>query len=211
MFIIPTINATDLADAKKKTKIIKSFLPRGKWLQIDVSDGAFSDVKSWGNPGELGELKLGGHKVEVHLMVEDVERVVGKWLGCVDRIIVHLEAVKDLAFVLKMCKKHGVELMLAVNPETAVENLIPYFHSVKYFQLLAVTPGRSGQKFQESIWEKVEFLREQASDVKIEIDGGVNPAVASRAKSIGVYAVASGSYVLDAVNPKVAFKQLVEV
>jgi len=216
--VIPTINAPDLATAKKQVAIIKSFLLRGSWVQVDVSDSVFSSVKSWRNPAEFSDLKLGFYKTEVHLMVENPEDVVELWLREIaspskrgrtaSRIIVHLEAMKNSSHILDLCQKYGADLMLAINPETMVENLIPYWHNIKYFMILAVTPGRSGQRFQEVTWDKIRFLRERAPNVKIEIDGGVNPEVAARAKELGVDIVASGSYIINAVNPKAAYEQL---
>lgn len=209
MLIIPTINAPDLPAAKKQAKIIKSFLPRGGWIQIDVSDGVFSPLKSWGEPSEFKELKLGFYKTEVHLMVENPEDVTELWLKAgVKRIVAHLEAIKNSSHILDLCQKYGAELMIAINPETMVENLIPYWHNIKYFQILAVSPGRSGQKFQNLIWGKLEFLRERMPNAKIEIDGGVNPEIVAKAKSLGVDMVVSGSYIMDAVNPAAAYRQL---
>lgn len=47
MKVIPTINCTTFACAKKRIEEARTFLPKNGWLQIDVSDGKFNGAASF--------------------------------------------------------------------------------------------------------------------------------------------------------------------
>ncbi len=78
-------------------------------------------------------------------------------------------------------------------------------------QFLAVTPGFSGQKFQENVLEKIRTLRARDPRVIIEVDGGITLDVARRVKEAGANVLVSSSYIWNSSNPKEAFRALQEV
>ncbi|MFH1759184.1 MAG: hypothetical protein ABH822_01325 [Patescibacteria group bacterium] len=221
MQVIPAINAQSLAEVKEKLGILKKFVPRGSWLQLDVGDGIFSSIETWRDPVEFGAMK-NSYKWEIHLMVENPEDVAELWLKAgAGRLAVHLEAMRNSALIMDLCQKYDAELMLAINPETIAENLIPYFHNIRHFLVLAVPPGKSGQTFGDyingfttpinRILEKVEFLRERAPDARIEVDGGVNLDVARKVKEAGADIVAVASHIFKSHNPEAAYRELGEI
>ncbi len=119
--------------------------------------------------------------------------------------------MKNSGLVIDLCQKYKADLMLAINPETIVENLIPYFHNIEYFQLLGVAPGKAGQKFQKSVLEKIEFLRERLPNAKIEVDGGVDLEVAKAVKAAGADIIVSASYIFESADFVDAYKKLKDV
>lgn len=187
-----------------------------KWIHIDKGDGIFASVESWGDPVELEDvIKTQEHKninIEAHLMVENPEDVAEAWLKAgVKRLIVHLEALKNVAMAMDLCQKYEANLMLAINPETIVENLIPYFHNVEYYLILAVEPGESGQDFNRKVLDKIEFLRERRPGAKIEVDGGINLETVKLVKEAGADYIVSASYIFEADDPKEAYRRLIEI
>lgn len=210
MQVIPSINVSNFEEVEELVNKAKKFLPRTTgWLHFDIGDGAFSSIRTWDNVVEFKKLKLGLLKSEVHLMVEDPEVVAKSWLEAgANRLILHLEEVRNLEIVLDLCQQYKADLMLAINPETIVENLLPYLDEIKYFQILGVTPGKAGQEFQKGVLEKIEFLREQAPSVKIEVDGGVDLETAKLIKVAGADTIVSATYVFNNINPKEAYNQL---
>ncbi|MEK7089681.1 MAG: hypothetical protein AAB920_02570, partial [Patescibacteria group bacterium] len=158
--------------------------------------------------------KDSGMLLEVHLMVTNPELVIDEWLAVgAKRIIVHVEsfAGRDASILREIsvkCKHNGAELMLSENPNTAVEELFGYMESVDSFHLLAVTPGPSGQEFDERIIKKIEVLREKMPNVIIEIDGGVNKDVAIRARNAGADVVVVALYIFGSDDPGDAFREL---
>ena len=203
MKVIPVINCPDFDCVKRRLDIVREL--GSEWVEIDVSDGKFASGVTWNNPNELssslksprprqGEAEGGqisNLRFAVHLMVMEPESYVSDWLKAgAKRIIVHVESEFDLERIKKFCDESNAELMLALKPDTPVEEIALYVNGQRSpqqnkfgagqamvigVQLLAVNPGPSGQDFQEKTLAKIRLLREKLPDVKIEVDGGINP------------------------------------
>ncbi|MEE8131899.1 MAG: ribulose-phosphate 3-epimerase [Candidatus Paceibacterota bacterium] len=210
MQIIPAINCSDFNCVKEKLEKVAEF---SDWVQLDIADGKFTNYKTWSKTEELQELRsknyeLGKLNLEIHLMIEEPEKVVGDWVKAgVKRIIVHLEAI-DSGFIIHDSRFKNIEIGLAINPDTPVEKLVPYLDGIKFVQILAVNPGLAGQKFQPNVLDKIKFLKENYPDVKIEVDGGINLETAKLCKDAGADIVVSASYIWNSDNPKEAFEKL---
>lgn len=206
MLVIPVINEAEFGEVLKKIKIAERFSP---WIHFDIADGKFTTHKTWNDPKDL-QLTTYNSKLnfEIHLMVENPEAVIKDWVEAgAKRIIIHLEAINIWEF-----NSHILcEIGLAINPETPVEDLIPYLKDFKFVQILAVNPGPGGQKFQPAVLEKIKFLKKIYPDVMIEVDGGINPENAKLIKEAGADIAAVGSYIFRNIDPKKAFEQLKEV
>ncbi|PIR44095.1 hypothetical protein COV23_01650 [Candidatus Wolfebacteria bacterium CG10_big_fil_rev_8_21_14_0_10_31_9] len=214
MRIIPTVNCKNFKCVKERLENVAEFLHRGSWVQIDISDGKFTRVKTWNKPEQFKRLvnsnqKIGKIKFEIHLMVENPEVWVKKWLMAgADRVIVHAEAID-----LKKFKIYDLEfknkLGIAIKSNIKVEKLISYLDKIKFVLLLSVKAGYSGQKFDKKILEKIKFLKKNYPKIVIEVDGGVNPKIAKLIKKAGADIAVSGSYIFDSKNLKKAYDSLV--
>ena len=206
MQVLPVINVHSAEEAEKKIKQASEFCDL---LHIDIEDGVFIPRSNWGSPEELKKI-AGTMKFEVHLMVANPEAAIDAWLrtGIVKRIIVHLEAMTDSVYILEKCKKYGVEAMLAVNPGTDAERLYAHKDDFRYFQVLAVQPGPSGQKFDAQIPDKIRLIKAKMPDAIIEVDGGVNENTGVLAKEAGAEILVSDSHIFNSANPKEAFQKL---
>jgi len=212
MDIIPAINAVNFEEAKKQfEKIAATGAPM---FHLDIVDGTFAPNVTWGSPEELQQLITNyqlpiTNNFEIHLMVKNPELVVDGWLQAgAKRIIVHVEAMNDEEVITDQCKEHGAEAMLAAWPNTSIDDLLAYKKEFQMFQLLAVPPGRAGQKFDERILEKIRELREALPDATIEVDGGINLGTAKPAKAAGADILVSASYILKSVDPRKAYEEL---
>ncbi len=212
MQIIPAINETDFEEVKKKIKLAVSF---AEWVHFDVSDGEFTDFKTWNEPEKLLELgdEFSDLKYEVHLMVKEPQAEVERWCSAgASRIIVHAEALENgYPMVIDKIDDFGAELGIALNPETRPEVLKPYLKAVHFIQLLAVSPGPSAQKFDDAVLNKIKFIRRENPGVQIEIDGGINPETARLAKTAGADILTSASYIWRSPDPKKAYETLKEI
>jgi len=219
MQTIPVINChhKDFACAERKVRLAEGF---ATWVHVDVADGAFTFNKSWDDPGQWASLKT-PLKLEVHLMVEKPEEVLGAWLDAgAKRVIFHLEAVREshpkdtpatIAHIMDECAKRNVEVMLATNPETPNEMLEPYLNDFNAFQVLAVYPGPAGQPFLPMVLDKIEFLRAANPNARIEVDGGIVPETARRVKDAGADVVVAGTCIFTSADPKAAYEELVRI
>ena len=216
MQVIPAINCLDSGCVKKRLAQIEEL--GGDWAHIDIADGRFAPTETWDNPREVSSLtsRFPPLNIEVHLMVQNPETVVESWFRIgAKRIIVHLESFRGreekFNLILEKCSAANVEMMLAINPETPVEEILPYLDSLLFVQILAVSPGPAGQKFNENVIQKIEILRERAPDVAIEVDGGMNPETARLVRSAGADIIASGSYIFDSEKPAAAYETLLSL
>ncbi len=211
MIVLPVINVESYEDAEKKIRQAAEF---SDFLHLDVEDGVFLPRHNWGDPDQLVKIhKAIGKpdlKFEVHLMVNNPEAVVDAWLrtGIVERVIVHLEAMTDSVYLLEKCKNYFSEAMLAVNPGTEADRLTAHKDDFKYFQILAVQQGPSGQKFDEKMLDKIKLIRSNMPNAIIEVDGGVNLATAKLIKEAGADILVSDSYIFGSQDPQKAYETL---
>ena len=238
MLIAPTINCKNFKCVKKKIQQATKFLPSTNgWVQLDVADGKFTPNKTWNNSMELAKfleirpLKINVNagrsnlpNIEVHLMVNNPERVIDDWIKAgAKRVIAHLETIntkKSDFQKLRNIKEIGfpkIEIGLAINPETPVEELMPYLaansqrltaDSIKFVQILAVKPGLAGQKFQPKVLEKIKFLKKNFPKIIIEVDGGINLKTAKLCKNAGADILVAASYIWNNRSPKKALERL---
>ena len=195
--IIPSINVQTFEEVQERLNQVELYV---QWCHLDVTDGVFSKHLTWHNPADLPliQTKL---KAEVHLMVENPEKHIGQWLiSPIKRVIVHLEAVKDLDFIIQKCREAGVEIGLSVGPDTFWGKLKPWFDKVDLIHVLAVNPGPSGQTATEDSYEKIAHIREFCPDCLIEVDGGMNLETAQKAATAGANLIVVGSAIFNAEN-----------
>ena len=203
--IIPSINAPTFPEVQA---LIATVEPHVSWCHLDVTDGIFSKHLTWHDPADLSLLdtKL---NVEVHLMVQEPEKIIEHWLvSPIKRVIVHLEASKDIDLIVEKCKQAGIECGLAIRPDTFWGTLEPWFEKVNFFQFLAVNPGPSGQQMNEEIVDKIAHLREACPLCIIEVDGGINPDTAKRARETGANLLVSSGYIFSHSDIESAIKEL---
>lgn len=204
-------------------KTLAAAAPLGApWVEFDVADGTFTPTVTWNEPAKLEALmKEAGMEdvgIEAHLMVRDPARHLNDWLiAGAKRVIVHVEALPDdmelrtFYELQNACIAHEAELGIALAPATPIDAVVPYLGHVLFIQLLAVTPGPAGQAFNEATLAKLEFLRERAPEVIIEIDGGVTPTVARKVGERGADIIAVASYIFGSKDPAAAYRELLNI
>lgn len=180
--IIPAVLAiTEDQYAKTLKKIEESEFFENGWVHIDIIDGKFADNVTIG-PEIIGKYstKL---KIELHLMVENPKEIIDK-LESVDlgRIITHIEA-----------SNKGSNL--ALNPQTpaaSLEGLNP-----ECILIMAVHPGKQGQKFIPETLEKIKEVRKSYPNILIGVDGGVTPENAKLIVDAGADYLVVGSHLIE--------------
>jgi ribulose-phosphate 3-epimerase len=209
MKVVPAINCESFECVSEKILLASEF---ADWLQIDVADGKFSPALTWNNPEKLAEwLKERGLniKVEAHLMVENVLGEALRWLKAgAKRIVVQAGTEFDYEKLLAACGEYRAEAMLSFSPQVSLDDNLALASAFREFQVLAVSPGFAGQKFDDESTVKIKSLRRVFPDVIIEVDGGINPATAEEVKSAGADIVVSASYIFENKNPREAFAKL---
>ncbi|MEW5907731.1 MAG: hypothetical protein AB1643_00920 [Patescibacteria group bacterium] len=200
--IIPAINADNFEEIKEKIKLLES-IKLVDWIQLDVADGTLTKNTIWHNSSDLLNLKT-NLNIEVHLMINDIERRVEDWLlPNVKRVIFHIEKCKDPDFVIKRLREACKEIGVAIGPETSWTKLSPFKNRADIFQILGVKPGLPGQKIQEETFEKIKNLREHCRLCIIEVDGGVNKENAKRVVDAGANILVAATAIFSSMEANI--------
>jgi ribulose-phosphate 3-epimerase len=125
----------------------------------------------------------------------------------------HIETRVDHARLLRRIRELGAKSGLTLNPSTpltpAFRALLPLCDLVL---VMSVHPGYSGQRFDESALPKLEQLvrwrEELGASFVLEIDGGIDPATAPRARAAGAQILVSGSSFFSAADRRARLLEL---
>jgi ribulose-phosphate 3-epimerase len=153
--------------------------------------------------------------VDVHLMVEYPERLVGGFRDAgADQITVHLEACKEPGAVLDQVRATGARAGLALKPATPFAAAEPFLDRLDLLLVMTVEPGFGGQAFMEETLGKVRDARAWrerdpgGAAYLIEVDGGIGPETGRRARAAGAEVFVAGHAVFRASDPRSALDSL---
>ena len=98
----------------------------------------------------------------------------------------------------------------ALNPDKSINLALPYLKKVDMIVIMGVYPGFGGQKFIESVLDKIVGAKELIGDrnIDLEIDGGINTANVSEVTRRGVNMVVAGNTVFKAPDRKQIIAEL---
>jgi ribulose-phosphate 3-epimerase len=99
-----------------------------------------------------------------------------------------------------------------LNPETPVDDVLPYLGEIDLLLVMSVHPGFGGQHFIPEVLDKVKIARqaidEQDLPVEIEIDGGIKRDNAGLAFAAGVDILVAGSAIFEATDQAAAARAI---
>ncbi len=201
--IIPAILATNKEDFQKDlSNLLNSKNLSTGWVHIDFLDNIFVPNKSI-TPEDIEEIDFGNLKKEAHLMVKKPAEWIKK-LKNFSRIIIHVEtATKEDIFTIK---ESGIEVGLAINPETPLDKLDPFIKYIDTILVMGVHPGFQGQSFIPETLNKIREIKNkypasrQGGNIKIEVDGAVKDTNAKDIVDSGCDILISGSFLING-NP----------
>ena len=183
------------------------------WVHVDIMDGHFVPNLSFGPDVTAAVDKLTDLELDVHLMIEEPEKWVERYIDAgADTIIFHVEAVDDHVGLARSLRGKGVKAGFCVKPGTPIEPYLDDLAECDEVLVMSVEPGFGGQSFMPEMLDKVRVLRERIDaeglDVVIEIDGGINLETIGQAAAAGVDAFVAGSAVYKAGDPSAAVEEL---
>ena len=212
--LAPSLLAADFANLQRDVELVNA--SAAHWFHLDVMDGVFVPNISFGMPVMKAIARHAKKPLDVHLMIVDPDRYIDTFakLGA-DVLTVHAEACTHLHRTLGAIRAAGMKAGVALNPHPPVEGLCDVANELDLVCLMSVNPGFGGQSFIERTYAKTRALRamleeEGASEVLIEIDGGVGNGNAKALVEAGANVLVAGSSVFRAADPLEAARQLAE-
>lgn len=188
------------------------------YFHIDVMDGKFVEKDTYQKMLEYSSYikRISNLPMDVHLMVEDIQRAVEDFSVVEPNIITfHLEACENKEEVqknIKLIKEHGSRVGIAIKPETPIEEIYEYLPYIHMCLIMTVEPGKGGQTLIKDMLEKIETLKRHIEknniDIDIEVDGGINLKTAERVKNAGANILVAGTAILVASDYKVIIDEL---
>ena len=149
------------------------------WIHIDVMDGKFVPNISFGMPVVKAIRKSTDKLFDTHLMIEEPIRYVLDFKNAgADLLTVHVEACEDVQATIDAIHSAGMKAGLACNPETPVEDIVPYI---------------------DECTEKIEIVSaivdEYNFNTLIQVDGGITVDNVAIPITAGANVIVAGSAV----------------
>jgi len=210
--IVPAIIPTSADDVK----VILSDMAYASEIQIDVVDGKFVPFTSWpyspeGAPAEVST-ETDRFTLEVDLMVENQIEAAKVWVEAgADMLVFHVEGI-DLQTLIDFVQTTSVSIGVSARNDTPLETFLPYVKIADYVQLMGIAEiGTQGQPFDERVLDRIKLIKESFPNHMVSIDGSVNKETIVRLHKAGADRFISGSAVLSASDPKIAYEELSEL
>lgn len=191
-----------LSISDNKEKINKLNEVNSDYIHYDVMDGIFTEKKSL-TYDEMKNLNLNKPK-DVHLMVKDVKKYIDEFKNLnPEYITFHVETNVNSKEMIDYIHSFGIKAGISINPETDINEVLPYLKDIDLVLVMSVHPGKGGQSFID-VSDKINKLNElkKESEFLIEVDGGINNETINYCKDADIVVV--GSYITnDDMNERV--------
>jgi ribulose-phosphate 3-epimerase len=166
-------------------------------IHLDVMDGHFVPNLSFGVPLAKAVRRAVTVPVHTHLMVNEPEWLIEKFLPYSDLVIFHVEAAEMPEQCIETIHAAGKAAGISLNPNTAVESLRSLVAGLQDVLVMSVYPGFGGQEFSPEspgrIRATVRLIAETGSKATVSADGGVNPKNCALVAEAGAQVVIAGS------------------
>jgi ribulose-phosphate 3-epimerase len=201
--ICPTVTTDDPTVYKKQIEETLSFAHR---LHIDLSDGIFTrnklmDIEDIWWPG--------GVRADLHVMYQRPFDHLGVLLALRPQlIIVHAEAEGNFMEFAAQAHHYGIEVGVALLPETPVEAIQPALPVIDHVLIFSGNLGHFGGHADMSLLGKAQRLRDLKPRLELGWDGGVNDKNVKLLDMGGIDVLNAGGFLHGAKKTDAAYATL---
>lgn len=211
--IVPAVNAGSFSEVINVVRHIERELldhPNAPtYVHIDVADGTLTPNVLWHDPTELDKLNS-QFRIELHLMLADMDTRFQFWLRPhIGRYIVQFEGCERPKSIASAAKRIGKEFGFSIAPGTKPDVLKDVAGLMDAVQLLAVPPGRAGQKMDTGTSRKISKVRKLYPTLPISIDGGINADTARTCATHGAHRFVAASYLMSGASIRQQYDSLI--
>jgi ribulose-phosphate 3-epimerase len=182
-------------------------------IHLDIMDGHFVPNLTFGPPVVKALRSSTELPFDCHLMIEQPQRYIDLFLDAgASMISVHIETEPHLHRALQQVRAGGASAGIAINPATAATALEDALEFCDYVLIMSVSPGYGGQKFIPSAVEKIRMVRrmidQRGLNVRIEVDGGIDPGTAPAVVQAGAEILVAGTAIFAQEDRRSAIERL---
>ena len=195
--IAPSILSADFARLADELTAIES--AGVSMVHLDVMDGHFVPNITIGPPVIAKLRGVSGLVFDCHLMITEPAKYVKAFVEAgANHITFHIEAVDKPQKLIDELHELGCTAGICLNPETPVEAIETAVPLCDMVLVMTVHPGFSGQKFMPEAAKKIAEIREIIGpEIRIEVDGGIDPQTAPIAVSYGADTLVAGQAIFS--------------
>jgi len=166
-----------------------------KIVHLDIMDGHFVPNISIGPPVVASLRKHSDLVFDCHLMVTDPETYSDRFVHAgADHITFHIEATERPGELIEKIHGMGCTAGICLNPETSAETIRNVGPLCDMVLIMTVHPGFGAQAFIAEAARKAVRVREIVGpDVRVEIDGGIDPETTPIVVSYGADTLVAGN------------------
>jgi len=203
--VAPSILSADFAALGEA---IDAVAPQADLLHVDVMDGHFVPNLTIGPPVVASLRHHTDLYFDCHLMMTNPDRYLEAFRRAgADGCSVHVE-IGGTAELVEQMRTLGLDVGLAVNPETPFEAYAEWLARVDLVLLMTVHPGFGGQRFLPEVVPKIRRTRDEIERwglaVAIEVDGGIDTTTVGAVAAAGASVFVAGNAIFGQPDPAAA-------
>jgi ribulose-phosphate 3-epimerase len=201
--ICPTVLAENPDDFERQ---LDRLLPFATRVHLDLSDGDFAPSHTIA----LSDLWWPGNlTVDLHVMYRQPLDYAEEIIALHPRlVIVHAEADGDFEAFSEQLHAHGIEVGVALLPETKVEAIAEALNLIDHVLIFSGHLGHFGGQADQGLLDKARELKQLKPSLELGWDGGVNDQNAKALIDGGIDVLDVGGYIQHASNPEAAYATL---
>ena len=191
--IVPSILSADFARLADEIAMVSS--AGVSMVHLDVMDGHFVPNITIGPPVIAKLRKCSSLVFDAHLMISEPGKYAERFIEAgADHITFHIEVADEPQRLIDKLHNLGCSAGICLNPETPVEAIEGVGPLCDMVLVMTVRPGFGGQEFMPEAAKKISRVREIVGpDIRIEVDGGIDPQTTPIVVSYGADTLVAGN------------------